>query len=204
MRISNKKSRIQFRETYDSLITEEEKSAYIKNLGEDFNTILKEGYLYQDNRDGQLYDCMFIGNTRWLAQNFQFKTKELSSNNRYNWEGFVNACPEGWRLPSNEDYRKLLVKAAAMAEVEVWEEKYAYKVGKLLKRSNELDFNSGFPFYGLHHSVVEFWTKEKEWFYLRAGQNETYIGFSNYKIDLATKECFVRYVQDVVVDKEQY
>ncbi len=90
-------------------------------------SVPNKGMLF-DTRDGQSYQVVKIGNQIWLAENFRYlPSKEKgdkyenswvynNDNNYldkgygrlYDWNTAMNIAPEGWKLPSNEDFQELI------------------------------------------------------------------------------------------------
>jgi uncharacterized protein (TIGR02145 family) len=79
---------------------------------------------YTDPRDGNEYRWVRYGNTDWMADNFRYDTGNsdecklyLDKDDKaidakvygrlYTHDGAVNACPEGWRLATDEDWKNL-------------------------------------------------------------------------------------------------
>lgn len=69
-----------------------------------------------DSRDGQEYSVVQIGDQCWMAENLNYDAGNgsfwyLGNSNYgdiygrlYNWETAITACPEGWYLPSDEEW----------------------------------------------------------------------------------------------------
>jgi len=74
--------------------------------------------IFVDPRDNQEYRYIVIGNIKWMAENLNYKTpNSLTYNNieengkvlgrLYSWEEAKCACPDSWRLPTDEEWKSL-------------------------------------------------------------------------------------------------
>lgn len=75
-------------------------------------------YYYTDPRDGQRYQTVEIGNQVWFAENLNYETYNSwwydndpengeTYGRLYTWDAALNACPDGWHLPSDEEWKTL-------------------------------------------------------------------------------------------------
>jgi uncharacterized protein (TIGR02145 family) len=94
-----------------------------------------------DSRDGQTYKTVVIGNQEWMAENLNYETvnsnsycyKDNSTNcekygRLYTWEAAKEACPPGWHLPTEAEFKTLLKTIGG-----------TYLAGKMLKTSTDWD-----------------------------------------------------------------
>ena len=84
-----------------------------------------------DERDGKVYKTLQFGNQLWMAKNMEYavgnslidgearsatflglsstiSTHRYDVGRRYYWNELQEACPDGWRVPSRNDVKKLL------------------------------------------------------------------------------------------------
>ncbi|MDR3000126.1 MAG: fibrobacter succinogenes major paralogous domain-containing protein [Fibromonadaceae bacterium] len=90
---------------------------------------------FSDSRDGQEYKAAKIGQQVWMAGNLNYKTEDSwcydneESNcekygRLYTWSAAKDACPDGWNLPSADEWNGLIKtvgdKAAKTLKSKVW------------------------------------------------------------------------------------
>lgn len=94
-----------------------------------------------DTRDNQTYGIIKIGSRVWMAENLRYEVEEAWDNPKnprteygrlYNWETAKNACPKGWSLPSDADWKELEI-ALGMSKVDADTRGWRGTQGEILK-----------------------------------------------------------------------
>lgn len=87
---------------------------------------------FKDSRDGKYYKFADIGNTRWMAENLNYGNDSLgicswdddencSEYGRfYTYEEARTVCPDGWRLPTENDFSELIENVGGSANAAVY------------------------------------------------------------------------------------
>ncbi|WP_242202965.1 FISUMP domain-containing protein [Aestuariivivens insulae] len=98
---------------------------------------------FTDPRDGQVYDIVTIGEQTWFAENLNYDTLDNLSTcyddnsdncfiygRLYTGDAAQTACPEGWHLPSKEEWDTLIDYLGGIEAAHIFFKPYAMQQGK--------------------------------------------------------------------------
>ncbi len=151
----------------------------------------------EDKRDGKSYKTVKIGNQTWMAENLNLETEEsvcsqlLPGNcerygRLYIMEEAKTACPDGWHLPSKEE----------------WEYMIDFNGGKetaadKLKVDGESGFNALMGGFREWSREKEFYYREMQTFFWSSTTADTYngwvIGMRKYDAEMIIDKFDFRY-----------
>lgn len=170
--------------------------------------------IFVDVRDGFVYHYAKYGDTEWMLDNGHYRIDDdtkcampISAQDAsthiytdkyvgrygycYTWSGAREACPEGWRVPTDQDWQKLEMlygMSASDAQSRGWRGECAYAMRELSADSTTLGilmtgYNTTYPTmqtpdFRLMGCFGFFWTatadasKENEYFYRKFAYNK--------------------------------
>jgi uncharacterized protein (TIGR02145 family) len=92
-----------------------------------------ESGTFLDSRDGHRYGWISVAGQIWMAENLDFETDEgwwyyendagqsgSGTGRLYTWETARTACPQGWHLPSEQEWRDLVSQVGGEEQAGNW------------------------------------------------------------------------------------
>ena len=85
-------------------------------------------FKFIDSRDGTEYQAVNFGDYSWMQSNLNYavmsgswtynddQTNSVKYGRLYNWQTARSACPSGWHLPTDEEWRNLINYLGGMTE----------------------------------------------------------------------------------------
>jgi len=110
---------------------------------------------FKDSRDSQVYGTKNLGSLTWMTENLRHRQEGMMCYNNevqcadlgglYTFNSALTACPDGWRLPSDADWKDLEI-ALSIPKAELNFNDYSKKRGLTVGRSLKLGGKSGLKF----------------------------------------------------------
>jgi uncharacterized protein (TIGR02145 family) len=83
-----------------------------------------------DSRDGKTYRIIAMGTQTWMAENLNYNAPSSRCYNDgpancdkygrlYNWATALSVCPDGWHLPSDDEWTRLTIYVGSDAAVKL-------------------------------------------------------------------------------------
>lgn len=173
---------------------------------------------YVDARDGNSYRTITFGNKEWFAENLKY-AGDIHLGNKagnkpmryypngsaenlalygylYNWSAAESACPEGWRLPTNSDWKDLRssisgdnVGSQMATREDLWNNGTLERTSSFGKSGfNVLPAGSFDGSYGNFGSFAYFWTaNEYEYFNGNAYYQYIYYNYNGIAKNYSSK-----------------
>ena len=143
---------------------------------------------FTDPRDGQVYEYVEIGGQTWMTKNMNYDVGKswcydddpancITYGRLYDWQTALSACPSGWHLPSDEEWKILEGTLDSLYSVEApeWDEVgiRGFDVGEKLKTaSGWYNSGNGTDLYGF--SMLPGGFRDPVGFYIYLGKRGSY------------------------------
>lgn len=142
-----------------------------------------ESNFFIDNRDSTKYQTVKIGKQVWFAENLSYETENSwcyknkpnfceKFGRLYTYEDALEACPDGWHLSSDEEWKELEIHLGMFDKVDEfgWRGNTPGQ-GRLLKNGGGSGFNAEF---GGGRIDKAFWNVEVEAYFWTSSQYKQY------------------------------
>jgi uncharacterized protein (TIGR02145 family) len=186
-----------------------------------FNDSIKNSGTFIDTKDNKEYKWVKVGEQIWMAENYAYKADSgcyIYKNRRrtikkwgylYTRDAAIKNAPKGWHLPSDEEYRTLMVYITYRDSVEKYNPHTVFDSLKVDRYNLNFVYNGvyyfiddiylrgWFPFYSISLWTSELWYSPKQEVRYSKFYHSKFYKSTSCAVEFDGVAMPVRYIKDI-------